>query len=597
MFSIVSSSSRATCRAVGQSRILFAGELRHRGLQAHLSGLAHRNRSSNNDTVNNLQEGPSLKDFIKQEALQYDILNKLENDDDDKIPYLSTSTFSGQNRKVYFETYGCQMNVNDMEIVWSILKTNSYKKVDDVKEADVILLMTCAIRENAETRIWNRLQHFHSLKESRRGKQVPLKIGLLGCMAERLKKKILDKSKIIDVIAGPDAYRDLPRLLDVSESRQAAINTMLSIDETYADVMPVRLNQNSPSAFVSIMRGCDNMCSYCIVPFTRGRERSRPMTSILEEIRVLSEQGVKEVTLLGQNVNSYRDVSEDVYYSKQSAVDSIAKGFSSIYKPKVGGLRFADLLDKVSLVDPEMRIRFTSPHPKDFPDEVLDVIKDRTNICNHLHLPAQSGNSDVLHRMRRGYTREAYLELVEHVREVLPNVSLTSDFITGFCGETEAEHQDTLSLLQQVNYNYAFLFAYSMRQKTHAYHRMKDDVPEEIKKRRLNEIIKVTRESMRKVNEKYVGRQELVLIEGKSKRSQEDFAGRIDANTKVIISDKTIPESETSAHMQTISVGDFIAVQITDSNSQVLKGKALYHSSCSTFSTTEKERKFAHGQL
>ncbi|XP_033098301.1 CDK5RAP1-like protein [Anneissia japonica] len=560
-------------------------------------------RPITSDSVGDLKqipEGPSLRDFLKQEALQTNKYVGINNNnrretsvemEPDEIPYLLTT--SGDGRKVYFETYGCQMNVSDMEIVWSILKKNNFSKVDNVKKADVILLMTCAIRENAETKIWNRLQHFRSLKESRRRKDMPVKIGLLGCMAERLKKKILDKSKLVDVIAGPDAYRDLPRLLDVSTSGNAAINTILSIDETYADVMPVRLNHKSPTAYVSIMRGCDNMCSYCIVPFTRGRERSRPITSILEEIRILSAQGVKEVTLLGQNVNSYRDVSEDVYYSSanEPASDNVtAKGFSTIYKPKLGGLRFADLLDKVSQVDENMRIRFTSPHPKDFPDQVLEVIRDRPNICNHLHLPAQSGNSDVLHRMRRGYTREAYLELVDHVRNVLPNVSLTSDFITGFCGETEQEHEDTLSLLQQVDYNYTFLFAYSMRQKTHAYHKMKDDVPEEVKKRRLDEMITIARESMTKVNEGYVGKEMLVLVEGKSRRSDDYLAGRIDANTKVIISDKMIPEFRGSSHLQPINIGDFIAVQITDSNSQVLKGTAAYHSSCSTFSTTDSER-------
>lgn len=542
-----------------------------------------------------VRDGPSLQEFIAKSydgAIESEVL-----DGKDCIPYLPKDVEEGKCRRVYFETYGCQMNVSDTEIAWAILEKSGFQKVENISEADVIFAVTCAIRENAEQKIWNRLKYFQSLKNGRKKGQTPLKIGLLGCMAERLKKKLLEKSKTVDIVAGPDAYRDLPRLLSVTESGQTAINVMLSMDETYADVIPVRLNKESKSAFVSIMRGCDNMCSYCIVPFTRGRERSRPISSIIDEIQALSDQGVKEVTVLGQNVNSYRDVSEASYYS--NAGDSepsisdddestrLARGFKSIYKPKKGGKRFADLLERVALVDPEMRIRFTSPHPKDFPDEVLHAIRDFPNICNQLHLPAQSGSTQVLQNMRRGYSREAYLELVDHVRSTIPDVALSSDFIAGFCGETEKDHEDTMSLLHLVKYNYAFLFAYSMRQKTHAYHRLEDDVPEEVKQRRLQEIISVCREGMAEVNAAQVGVMQLVLIEGMSKRSDKDVVGRNDANTKVVIPNVPIPTSRGHHHGDklTISPGDYIAVQITDSNSQVLKGRPLFHTTLASFSS------------
>ncbi|XP_022264730.1 mitochondrial tRNA methylthiotransferase CDK5RAP1 isoform X5 [Canis lupus familiaris] len=331
-------------------------------------------------------------------------------------------------------------------------------------------------------------------------------------MAERLKEEILNREKMVDILAGPDAYRDLPRLLAVAESGQQAANVLLSLDETYADVMPVQTSPSATSAFVSIMRGCDNMCSYCIVPFTRGRERSRPVASILEEVRKLSEQGLKEVTLLGQNVNSFQDSSEVQFNNAVST--NLSRGFSTNYKPKKGGLRFTYLLDQVSRVDPEMRIRFTSPHPKDFPDEVLQLIHERDNICKQIHLPAQSGSSRVLEAMRRGYSREAYVELIHHIRESIPGVSLSSDFIAGFCGETEEDHLQTVSLLREVQYNMGFLFAYSMRQKTRAYHRLKDDVPEEVKLRRLEELITVFREEATKANMASVGSTQLVLVEG-----------------------------------------------------------------------------------
>uniref|UniRef100_A0A8B9RVI5 Mitochondrial tRNA methylthiotransferase CDK5RAP1 n=1 Tax=Accipiter nisus TaxID=211598 RepID=A0A8B9RVI5_9AVES len=481
--------------------------------------------------------------------------------------------------KVYLETYGCQMNVNDTEIAWAILQKNGYARTKELDEADVILLVTCSVREKAEQAIWNRLRHLKALKARRQQARLPLRIGILGCMAERLKEEILHREKLVDIVAGPDAYRDLPRLLAVAESGQQAANVLLSLDETYADILPVQTSAGGTTAFVSIMRGCDNMCSYCIVPFTRGRERSRPIASILQEVQMLSDQGVKEVTLLGQNVNSFRDMSEVQFQSAAAPV--LSRGFSTVYKAKPGGLRFAHLLDQVSRIDPEMRIRFTSPHPKDFPDEVLQLIQERHNICKQLHLPAQSGSTRVLEAMRRGYTREAYLELVHHVRESIPGVRLSSDFIAGFCGETEDDHQQTLSLLREVRYNVGFLFAYSMRQKTRAYHRLQDDVPADIKKRRLEELITVFREEAARANEAMVGQSQLVLVEGPSKRSASELCGRNDGNIKVIFPDAEIEDAAGCKALVRAQPGDYVLVKVTSASSQTLKGVPLCRTSLS----------------
>ncbi|XP_042197875.1 CDK5 regulatory subunit-associated protein 1 [Callorhinchus milii] len=495
---------------------------------------------------------------------------------EDPPPYLGRlDPALGSGRKVYFETYGCQMNVNDTDIAWSILRDNGYMRTNSSTEADVILLVTCSIREKAEQTIWNRLKHFVTLKDKRTKSQVPLKIGILGCMAERLKEEILEREKLVDVLAGPDSYRDLPRLLTVAEAGQKAVNVLLSLDETYADVMPVQVNSKTKSAFVSIMRGCNNMCSYCIVPFTRGRERSRPVSSILEEVRVLSDQGVKEVTLLGQNVNSYCDTSEVQFHTKEPT--HLSRGFRTIYKSKLGGLRFADLLDQVSTINPEMRIRFTSPHPKDFPDEVLHVIEDRDNICKLLHLPVQSGSSQVLKAMRRGYTRESYLELVERVHRIIPGVCLSSDFIAGFCGETEDDHLQTISVLRLVQYNIGFLFAYSMRKKTHAHHRLQDDVPAAVKQRRLQELISVFREEAAKINSELIGSKQLVLVEGFSKKSEQELCGRNDGNTKVIFPNVDTACNQSSGQLAPVKPGDYVLVQITAANSQSLKGIPVCH--------------------
>nr|XP_015220190.1 PREDICTED: CDK5 regulatory subunit-associated protein 1 isoform X3 [Lepisosteus oculatus] len=485
---------------------------------------------------NRLATGPGFPDFLKRASAEKKDPQLPQADVEDTHSYFPEASLSGDGRKVYFETYGCQMNVSDTEIAWSILQRRGYLRTKDPSQADVILLVTCSVREKAEQTIWNKLRQLATLKQKRPKTRSPLKLGVLGCMAERLKTELLEREKLVDVLAGPDAYRDLPRLLSVAHGGLRASNVLLSLEETYADVMPVHRTPQGHSAFVSVMRGCDNMCSYCIVPFTRGRERSRPIASILEEVRLLLDQGVREVTLLGQNVNSYRDTS----VQQLSGVEPTrrSRGFSALYRDRQGGLRFADLLDRVSLVDPEMRVRFTSPHPKDFPDEVLQLIQERGNICKQIHLPAQSGSSRVLQAMRRGYTREAYLELVAHIRGIIPEVSLSSDFIAGFCGETEEDHQQTVSLLRDVQYNMGFLFAYSMRQKTHASRRLQDDVPLEVKQRRLEELITVFREEASKVNAGLIGSAQLVLVEGE------------------------VPTNPSSPCTAAISPGDYVLVKV-----------------------------------
>ncbi|XP_041945632.1 CDK5 regulatory subunit-associated protein 1 [Alosa sapidissima] len=515
-----------------------------------------------------LATGPGFHDFIK-DASASKKSTSINQESDNRHAYLPEDATDGNSRKVFFETYGCQMNVNDTEIAWSILQKKGYLRAKELTEADVVLLVTCSVREKAEQTIWNRLKQLTALKKKRTKAQGPMKIGLLGCMAERLKSELLEREKLLDIVAGPDAYRDLPRLLALASGGQRASNVLLSLEETYADVMPVH-HTTGHSAFVSIMRGCDNMCSYCIVPFTRGRERSRPVASILEEVRLLSEQGVREVTLLGQNVNSYRDTSEQQFCGSEPT--QLSRGFSTVYRIRQGGLRFADLLDRVSLIDPNMRIRFTSPHPKDFPDEVLHLIQERGNICKQIHLPAQSGSSRVLQAMRRGYTREAYLELVENVCRIIPGVSLSSDFIAGFCGETEEDHLESLSLLRAVRYNVGFLFAYSMRKKTHAYHRLQDDVPAEVKQRRLQELISVFREEAVRVNSSLVGSTQLVLVEGESKRSAQELSGRSDGNVKVIFPKQEVPGLDPGSYVEPIKLGDYILVKITSASSQSMRG-------------------------
>lgn len=535
-----------------------------RGLATRASGITARPR--------NVQDGPGLADFL----VVGKNLPKPQPQPD--IPYLQDSRSFGGNRKVFFEVYGCQMNTSDTEIVWAILQSSNYVKVDTVAEAEVILLVTCAIRDLAEQRIWARLKQLAALKRDQ-GRH-SLQVGVLGCMAERLKTQLLEKEKLVDVVAGPDSYRDLPRLLHLTERNdQRAVNVLLSLDETYADVAPVKLNKDAVTAFVSVMRGCDNLCSYCIVPFTRGRERSRAIDSVRREVASLWEQGVKEVTLLGQNVNSYNDRSADM--SAGSSEYVLRAGFKTVYKAKASGLRFADLLDQVAADNPEMRFRFTSPHPKDFPTPVLEVIASHNNICKALHIPIQAGCDAVLERMRRGYTRAAYMDLVAECRRLIPGIALSSDFICGFCGETEAQFAETLAVMRDVGYHMAYMFAYSMREKTTAHRRYTDDVPASVKQDRLQRLIRLYRENVERIYGAYVGQVELVLVEGTSKRRLEDVYGRNDGNVKVIMPQVTaVANGATTIELRP---GDFVAVRITAANSQVLKGTPLYKTSLTRF--------------
>jgi tRNA-2-methylthio-N6-dimethylallyladenosine synthase len=443
------------------------------------------------------------------------------------------------NKTFHIESYGCAMNFADSEIVNAILMEKGHRPVDDPEKADIILLNTCSIRDNAETKIWNRLKYFRSVKRQRKH----LTVGVLGCMAERVRERFLEKEKLVDIVAGPDAYRDLPNLLEEVEDGRKAVNVILSLEETYADITPVRRTGNGVTAFVSIMRGCDNMCSFCVVPFTRGRERSRPIDSVLEEIRMLSDQGYREVTVLGQNVNSYSD----------------------------NGTSFAELMYRCSMVDPEMRIRFSTSHPKDFPDELLHVINEQKNVCNYIHIPAQSGNNEVLRRMRRPYTREQYLALLSTMRQIIPGVTLSTDIISGFCGETEEEHADTLSLMETVKYEMAYLFAYSERERTLAHRKFEDDVPAQVKQRRLQEVIDVQRVGAMQRNVADIGSRQLVLVENVSKRSQDRLSGRTDGN-KVVIFDR-----------KEFQLGDYVEVAITDATSATLFGEALQKSSIAAF--------------
>ncbi|KAH9711217.1 CDK5RAP1-like protein [Citrus sinensis] len=539
-----------------------------------------------------LPDGPGLHHFIAQSSLTAS--QPLA----DLAPASEVSSATGSEvhsqGRIYQETYGCQMNVNDMEIVLSIMKNAGYSEVINVPEnAEVIFINTCAIRDYAEHKVWQRLNYFWFLKREwkknvatgRSQSKHPPKIVVLGCMAERLKDKILDADKMVDVVCGPDAYRDLPRLLEEVDYGQKGINTLLSLEETYADISPVRISKNSVTAFVSVMRGCNNMCSFCIVPFTRGRERSRPVESIVKEVDELWKEGVKEVTLLGQNVNSYNDTSGMEKEVEPGANWRLSEGFNSMCKVKKMGLRFADLLDRLSLEFPEMRFRYTSPHPKDFPDELLYIMRDRPNVCKYIHLPAQTGNSAVLERMRRGYTREAYLDLVQKIRQIIPDVGLSSDFICGFCGETEEEHADTLTLMKAVGYDMAYMFAYSMRERTHAHRNYVDDVPEEVKQRRLTELIEAFRESTGQCYDSQVGTVQLVLVEGPNKKAPDtELVGKSDRGHRVAFVNRPLLDRDNVISDKRNPVaGDYVEVQILISTRASLLGEALAVTKLSTF--------------
>lgn len=442
-------------------------------------------------------------------------------------------------KKLYIESYGCQMNFSDSEIVTSILQEGGYATTDNFETADVILLNTCAIRDNAEQKVRNRLKNFSHLKKKRPG----MVVGVLGCMAERLKTKFLEEEKIVDVVAGPDAYRDLPNLLNEVEDGHKAINVFLSKEETYADITPVRLNSNGVTAFVSIMRGCDNMCSFCVVPFTRGRERSRDPHSILKECEDLLIAGYKEVTLLGQNVDSYKWSSDD----------------------KSENVNFAGLLEKVALISPELRVRFSTSHPKDITDEVLHTMKKYENICNYIHLPAQSGSSRILKLMNRTYDRAWYMNRIDAIREILgEECGISQDMITGFCTETEEDHQETLSLMEYVKYDYGFMFSYSERPGTPAAKKYEDDIPADIKQRRLAEIIALQQQLSETRNQLSIGKVYKVLVEGFSKRSDDFLQGRNDQN-KVVIFPK-----------ENFKKGDYVMMKVNACSSATLKGEAVF---------------------
>lgn len=428
---------------------------------------------------------------------------------------VSQDQHTGKSRKLYIESYGCQMNFSDSEIVAAILQEAGFDTTSDPAQADLIFLNTCSIREKAEQTVRNRLHHIQSYKK----KKPELTVGILGCMAERLKTNLLEEEKIVDLVAGPDAYRDLPKLISQVDDGDKAVNTFLSREETYADITPVRLDSNGVTAFISIMRGCDNMCSFCVVPFTRGRERSRDPHSIVAEATDLFHKGFREVTLLGQNVDSYKWSEEE---NNKARLEK--NGINQV-------VNFANLLELVAQVHPDLRIRFSTSHPKDITDDVLMVMARYENICKYIHLPVQSGNTRILELMNRGYTREWYLNKVERIRAILGNeCGISSDMITGFCSETEEEHQETLSLMDLVQYDYAYMFAYSERPGTLASKKFPDDIPAEIKTRRLEEIINKQREHSYLRHLQDVGTVQRVLIEGPSRRSEDHWQGRTSAN-------------------------------------------------------------------
>ena len=438
-------------------------------------------------------------------------------------------------KRIYIETYGCQMNVGDSEVIFSILEKEGYHRTESMDEADVILANTCSVRDNAEQRIWGRIEVFHKQKESRPG----VVVGIVGCMAERLKDKLLDTHKV-DLVAGPDSYRTLPALLRDIAPDKPQINVMLSHEETYADIVPVRTDRNGVSAFISIMRGCNNVCSYCVVPYTRGAERSRDPQTIVDEARDVFKKGYKEVTLLGQNVDSYN------------------------WNPSEGeGCDFPKLLEMVAEISPELRVRFATNHPKDISDDLINTMARHENICNHIHLPVQSGSDRLLEKMRRRYTAEWYLERVAKIREVLPGCGITTDVIAGFCSETEEDHRQTLELFRKVGFDYAYMFYYSERPGTLAARHYPDDVPLDVKTRRLNEIIALQNELSLKSNQNDVGKVFRVLVEGPSKKNPEEFCGRSGSNKMCVFPCK--------GH----KAGDYVDVKVQSCTSATLIGEIV----------------------
>jgi tRNA-2-methylthio-N6-dimethylallyladenosine synthase len=444
-------------------------------------------------------------------------------------------------KKFYIESYGCQMNFADSEVVASILNDNGFGATRNAEDADLILLNTCSIREKAEQTVRKRLTEFRKLKKQRPA----LLVGVLGCMAERLKEKFIEEEKLVDIVVGPDAYRHLPALVEEAEGGQKAVNVLLSRDETYADISPIRLNSNGVSSFVSIMRGCNNMCSFCVVPFTRGRERSRDLYSILKECKELYNSGFREITLLGQNVDSYYWLDEN----------------------KNEQINFAKLLESVALISPLLRVRFSTSHPKDITDDVLYTIATYENICNYIHLPVQSGSTRILQLMNRTYTREWYIARVKRIREIIPDCGLSTDIIAGFCTETEEDHQASLSLMEYCRYDLAYMYFYSERPGTLAARRYTDDVPEPIKKRRLQEIVSLLRQHSLESMQKDLGKTFKILIEGDSKKSERDWAGRNDQNKMVIFPKENY----------LLKKGDYVNVKINECTAGTLLGRINNH--------------------
>ncbi len=467
------------------------------------------------------------------------------------LPHTSEDELAIGKKRLYIESYGCQMNFADSEVVAAVMRNAGYATTSSANEADVIFLNTCAIRDNAEQKVRHRLKHLTGLK-----RQKPeLLVGMLGCMAERLKTKLLEEEKVVDIVAGPDAYRDIPKLVEEAESGQKAVNVFLSREETYADISPIRLNSNGVTAFVSIMRGCDNMCSFCVVPFTRGRERSRDPHSIVREAQDLFDRGYREVTLLGQNVDSYK-------WQEGEKREEGGKGETNLTNSS--SVTFAHLLELVAQIHPDLRVRFSTSHPKDITDEVLHTMARYGNICNYIHLPAQSGNSRVLKLMNRTYDRPWYIGKIDRIREILgEDCGISTDMISGFCTETEEEHQESLSLMDYVRYDYAYMFAYSERPGTLAAKKYTDDIPEDVKKRRLNEIIARQLEHSAERNQRHIGQLQRVLIEGPSKRSDDFLCGRNDQNKVVVF-----PKGD---HKK----GDYVNVLVNECTSATLRGEVV----------------------
>lgn len=458
----------------------------------------------------------------------------------------------GNTKKLFIESYGCQMNFSDSEIVASILYENGYNTTQNLEDADLVLVNTCSIRDKAEQTIRKRLEKYNAVKKI----NPTMKVGVLGCMAERLKSQFLEEEKIVDMVVGPDAYKDLPNLLAEVEEGRDAINVILSKEETYGDISPVRLNSNGINAFVSITRGCDNMCTFCVVPFTRGRERSREPQSIIDEIQDLYDRGFKEVTLLGQNVDSY------LWYG-----GGLKKDYDKATEmQKATAMDFAQLLDKCAMLFPKMRFRFSTSNPQDMHVEVIETMAKHHNICNYIHLPVQSGSTRILAAMNRQHTREEYMALIDKIYAIIPDISLSQDMIAGFPTETEEDHQDTLSLMEYVKYDFGFMFAYSERPGTLAARKMEDDVPEEVKKRRLTEIVDLQQKIGLERTQRFIGQEVEVLIEKESKRSDAHWSGRNSQNTVVVF-----PK-------ENYKVGEFVMVKITDCTAATLIGEAVGYS-------------------